>query len=89
MDIRQEITNIESELVRLEKQKQQEIAMLEVLPVRFAMNMDAFKKFMPSIYVFFESYQPVRPFRFFAMKMAFLMYCGLMSKFRYTGKILL
>ncbi|HHQ4683457.1 TPA: 6-hydroxymethylpterin diphosphokinase MptE-like protein [Aeromonas veronii] len=65
MDIRQEITNIESELVRLEKQKQQEIAMLEVLPVRFAMNMDAFKKFMPSIYVFFESYQPVRPFRFF------------------------
>ncbi len=39
--------------------------MLEVLPVRFAMNMDAFKKFMPSIYNFFESYQPVRPFRFF------------------------
>lgn len=43
MDIKQEITNIESELVRLERQKQQEIAMLEVLPVRFAMNMDAFK----------------------------------------------
>lgn len=39
--------------------------MLEVLPVRFAMNMDAFKKFMPSIYDFFESYQPIRPFRFF------------------------
>ena len=32
MDIKQKITNIESELVRLEKQKQQEIAMLEVLP---------------------------------------------------------
>nr|WP_279486879.1 hypothetical protein [Aeromonas veronii] len=53
MDIKQEITNIESELVRLERQKQQEIAMLEVLPVRFAMNMDAFKEFMPSIYDFF------------------------------------
>ncbi|EKP0261932.1 motility associated factor glycosyltransferase family protein [Aeromonas sobria] len=65
MDIKQEISNIESEITRLEKQKQQEIAMLEVLPVRFAMNMDAFKKFMPSIYDFFESYIPARPFRFF------------------------
>lgn len=65
MDIKQEITNIESELVRLEKQKQQEIALLELLPVRFTMNMDAFKKFMPSIYDFFESYKPVRSFRFF------------------------
>ena len=54
MDIKQEISNIESEITSLEKQKQQEIAMLEVLPVHFAMNMDAFKKFMPSIYDFFE-----------------------------------
>ncbi|MGL4249102.1 MAG: motility associated factor glycosyltransferase family protein [Aeromonas sp.] len=65
MDIKKEIKNIECELARLEKQKQQEMAMLEVLPVRFSMNMEAFKKIMPSIYDFFKEYKPARPFRFF------------------------
>ncbi|MFB2866211.1 6-hydroxymethylpterin diphosphokinase MptE-like protein [Aeromonas sp. MdU4] len=65
MDIYKKITNVESELSRLEQQKIQEAAMLEVLPVRYDLNMKAFAERMPDIHDYFKEYKPVRPFRFF------------------------
>lgn len=65
MDIEQKIIEVETELVRLSRQHEQEAAMAEVLPLRFQQNMDAFKNNMPGIHDFFEHYQPTRPFRFF------------------------
>ena len=65
MDIHHKIHDVESELARLALQKQQEAAMLEVLPVRYELNMAAFAKYMPAIHDFFKEYQPAKPFRFF------------------------
>ncbi|WP_164464944.1 6-hydroxymethylpterin diphosphokinase MptE-like protein [Aeromonas dhakensis] len=65
MDFNKNIKDAEHELSRLARQKEQEAAMLEVLPVRHELNMAAFEKYMPGIHAFFKEYQPVRPFRFF------------------------
>lgn len=65
MDFNKNITHVENELSRLELQKRQEAAMLDVLPARYEINMAAFEKYMPGIHEFFKDYQPVRPFRFF------------------------
>ena len=65
MDLKKTITNIESELSRLEQQKIQEAAMLEVLPARYELNMKAFSEKMPEIYSFFKNYKPVKKFRFY------------------------
>ncbi|WP_349921768.1 motility associated factor glycosyltransferase family protein [Aeromonas veronii] len=65
MDITQKIGEIEAELSRLSQQHEQEAAMVQMLPLRFQNNMEAFKKYMPDIHDFFVDYQPVRPFRFF------------------------
>ncbi|MCR3959464.1 DUF115 domain-containing protein [Aeromonas veronii] len=65
MDLKKTITNIESELSRLEQQKVQESAMLEVLPARYEVNMRAFSERMPDVFSFFEKYKPARPFQFF------------------------
>lgn len=65
MDFNKNITQVENELSRLELQKKQEAAMLDVLPARYELNMAAFEKYMPGIHEFFKDYQPVRPFRFF------------------------
>ncbi|WP_279466637.1 hypothetical protein [Aeromonas veronii] len=53
MDLKKTITNIESELSRLEQQKVQESAMLEVLPARYEVNMRAFSERMPDVFSFF------------------------------------
>lgn len=65
MDMDKDIQNIESEIIRLQRQKEQEQAMLDVLPVRFDNNMAAFKKYIPSVYEQFKTYNTTRPFRFF------------------------
>ncbi|WP_429181087.1 motility associated factor glycosyltransferase family protein [Aeromonas salmonicida] len=65
MDFNKKINDIESELIRLELQKTQEAAMLDVLPVRYDLNMTALEKYMPDIYSFFKNYVPERAFRFF------------------------
>ncbi|BCK63795.1 hypothetical protein KAM338_26550 [Aeromonas caviae] len=65
MDFNKKINEIESELTRLERQKEQEAAMLDVLPVRYELNMMALEKYMPDIYNFFKDYVPERAFRFF------------------------
>ncbi|MDM5100289.1 motility associated factor glycosyltransferase family protein [Aeromonas salmonicida] len=65
MDFNKNIADVENELSRLERQKKQEAAMLDVLPVRHQLNMAAFAKHMPGIHDYFKDYQPVRPFRFF------------------------
>ncbi|MFB2829277.1 6-hydroxymethylpterin diphosphokinase MptE-like protein [Aeromonas jandaei] len=65
MDLKKSIINIENELSRLEQQKVQEKAMLEVLPTRYELNMEAFSERMPEVFSFFEKYKPVKPFRIF------------------------
>lgn len=65
MNIEQKINEVETELSRLGRQREQEAAMAEVLPLRFHQNMEAFKANMPGIHDFFEHYQPARAFRFF------------------------
>ncbi|HGE8266845.1 TPA: 6-hydroxymethylpterin diphosphokinase MptE-like protein [Aeromonas hydrophila] len=65
MDFHKNIKNAEEELSRLAAQREQETAMLAVLPVRHQTNMAAFEKYMPGIHAFFKEYQPTRPFRFF------------------------
>ena len=42
MDFNKNITHVENELSRLELQKRQEAAMLDVLPARYERNMAAF-----------------------------------------------
>lgn len=65
MDIDKDIQHIEAEIIRLKRQKEQEMAMIEVLPVRFESNMRALKNYIPSVYEQFKDYNPTRPFRFF------------------------
>ncbi|MGY3896666.1 motility associated factor glycosyltransferase family protein [Aeromonas enterica] len=65
MDFNKNIKDAEYKLSRLVRQREQEAAMLKVLPVRHELNMAAFEKYMPGIYTFFKDYQPTRPFRFF------------------------
>lgn len=65
MDMDKDIQHIEAEVIRLQRQKEQEQAMIDVLPVRFDNNMAAFQTFIPSIYEQFKDYNPTRPFRFF------------------------
>ena len=65
MDIDKDIQHIEAEIIRLKRQKEQEKAMVEVLPVRFESNMRALKNHIPSVYEQFKDYNPTRPFRFF------------------------
>ena len=65
MDINKIISDIEIEEKRLYQQAEQEKAMVEVLPVRFEKNMEAFKKYIPDIYNQFVAYTPSRAFRFF------------------------
>lgn len=55
----------ERETLRLRAQAEQEIAMAEALPHRFALNIEAFKKYIPRIAEMYENYHPTRPFRFF------------------------
>lgn len=65
MDINKLILDTQQQAERLQRQSEQEKAMAEVLPLRFAQNLDAFKHYMPGIYEQFSDYQPKRPFRFF------------------------
>lgn len=65
MDMDKDIQHIENEIMRLQQQKEQEQAMIDVLPVRFDRNMAAFQNFIPSVYEKFKDYNPARPFRFF------------------------
>ncbi|WP_429040224.1 motility associated factor glycosyltransferase family protein [Aeromonas media] len=65
MDIDKDIQHIEAEIIRLKRQKEQEKAMIDVLPVRFDNNMAAFQKYIPSVYEKFKEYNSIRPFRFF------------------------
>lgn len=65
VDINKIISDIELEEKRLYQQAEQEKAMVEVLPIRFSKNMDAFKTYIPDIYNQFVSYTPSRAFRFF------------------------
>ncbi|MCR3936899.1 DUF115 domain-containing protein [Aeromonas caviae] len=65
MDFESKINSLEAELGRLRAQKEQEQAMLEVLPTRFEMNMAAFGNYVPTIYEQFKSYNPEREFSFF------------------------
>lgn len=60
-----ELNQAEQVLERLKTQAAQEQAMADVLPVRFAENMAAFRQWMPGIAQAFEDYVPTRSFRFF------------------------
>ncbi|MEH8217672.1 6-hydroxymethylpterin diphosphokinase MptE-like protein [Aeromonas veronii] len=51
--------------LRLKERTEQEAAMLVALPLRFSQNIAAFRKYIPHIADMYESYQPIRPFRFF------------------------
>lgn len=65
MDIEKTLGSVEQMLERLTSQHEQEQAMQDVLPQRFAMNMEAFKRLMPDIYNHFKDYQPQKNFRLF------------------------
>ena len=64
-DINQVLADMESQAARLTRQAEQEKAMAEVLPQRFAKNIVALKKYFPDVAKIFEVYNPSRPFRFF------------------------
>ncbi|MEV3812001.1 motility associated factor glycosyltransferase family protein [Aeromonas allosaccharophila] len=55
----------EKDALRIQKQAEQESAMSIALPLRFSQNIAAFRKYIPHVADTFESYRPVRPFRFF------------------------
>lgn len=61
----EQIKILESEAERVLLQAEQERAMVETLPVRFANNIAAFKKYIPSIAEKFEYFKPEKSFRFF------------------------
>ncbi|MDM5091830.1 MULTISPECIES: motility associated factor glycosyltransferase family protein [Aeromonas] len=65
MNIDQSIESLEAEVARLRRQQEQEKAMVEMLPIRFNDNLNAFRRYIPAIYEQFENYQPVRPFRLY------------------------
>ncbi len=59
------LAKAEQEAQRLQQQAEQEAAMAVALPLRFAQNMAAFRRYIPHIADTYECYQPARPFRFF------------------------
>ncbi|MGQ4870125.1 hypothetical protein ACOQOB_21285, partial [Aeromonas caviae] len=59
------INRSEDELQRLSLQHQQEIALAQLMPVRFSQNIDAFQKYIPSIAEQFSSYKPSADFEIF------------------------
>lgn len=65
MSLNKDIASLETELLRLNTQKEQESAMIEVLPIQFEKNMLAFSNFLPAIYEQFENFSPQRGFQFF------------------------
>lgn len=65
MDINKLILETEKQADKLRLQSEQEKALAEVLPMRFAQNLAAFEQFIPDIANTFREYQPSRPFRFF------------------------
>lgn len=65
MDFKKDIEFLETEIMRLNSQREQEEAMAQVLPARFEQNMAAFQKFLPDIHKQFDNYQPAKPFKFF------------------------
>ncbi|MGL6150973.1 MAG: motility associated factor glycosyltransferase family protein [Aeromonas sobria] len=65
MDFINKISELEKEVARLKTQSEQEKAMIEVLPIRFDKNMEAFKKYIPGIYERFKGYKSGRAFRFY------------------------
>lgn len=52
-------------MARLARQKEQEHAMAEVLPVRFERNMQAFREMIPEIFHFYKNYKPNKKIEFF------------------------
>ena len=58
MDLNKALSDAEYQLNRLSKQAMEEKAMAEVLPIRYANNMEAFKKYIPYIYNTFLNYSP-------------------------------
>lgn len=61
----EQLKTLETEANRVLLQAEQERAMAEILPVRFANNIVAFRKYIPSIAERFEAFKPEKSFRFF------------------------
>ena len=59
------LAEMESKVARLAMQAEQEKAMAEVLPLRFAKNMAALELYLPDVARIFSDYQPTRAFRIF------------------------
>lgn len=59
------LAEMESKVARLAMQAEQEKAMAEVLPLRFAKNMAALELYLPDVAKIFNDYQPTRAFRIF------------------------
>ena len=55
----QQLDSIENMAARLEMMREQEQAMRDVLPVRFELNLAAFRRYIPSIAERFSDYLPV------------------------------
>lgn len=64
-DLNEVFADIESKAARLALQAEQEKAMSDVLPKRFATNIAALDRHLPDVANIFRSYTPVRQFRFF------------------------
>lgn len=64
-DIHKQLAETEQLVERLSRQAEQEAAMIEVLPVRFAENIAAFEKYLPDVAAQFKHYKPKRASRFF------------------------
>lgn len=59
------LAEMEGKVARLAMQAEQEKAMAEVLPLRFAKNMAALDLYLPKVAEIFHSYHPKREFRIF------------------------
>jgi hypothetical protein len=59
------LAKAEQETLRLQQQAEQEAAMAKALPLRFEQNLAAFRQYIPHIAEMYDTYQPMRPFRFF------------------------
>ena len=82
------LAKAEQEALRLQQQAEQEAAMAVALPLRFAQNMAAFRRYIPHIADMYEAYQPARRSNYSALKMVNPIWRGSMMMLPFTGPTL-
>lgn len=64
-DLDKKISEVEKLMAKVAAQAEQEIAMANIMPIRFKKNIEAFEKYIPSIANEYKDYKCIREFEFF------------------------